>query len=215
MDPVYLMAARLTDELLRTFGKAMEIMNHTISRLKPLQGSEFRYENSSLLFTALDRGTQMIYDILGYTQRQPTKYTAGLTYPEEVPINEASIDLPDDWKDALYRIQVSPYLISDPRAFMLEVVRDKAKLIEPGQAFTGTYKDWETIAHNKNINIIRTYYNSKNGRIDILDKILIPGAKEYIVLDIPPYNVPLQNHITAGFTLTKDKLPEYIQEQLK
>jgi len=215
LDPVHLMSARLTDELLRTFGKAMEILNHTVSRLKPLQGSEFRYENGSLLFSAVGRGTQLLYDILGYSKRQPTDYTAGLTYPEEVGINELAIELPEDWKESLYRIVVSPYLAGDPRAFLNQVMRI-AKFIPADKSFHGTQKEWIELAKELNVNVLRTYYNSETNRIDISQSDSIIESKadvpNYIVLDVN--GVPLQNKKTTGFTLREDELPASIQMAL-
>ena len=214
VDPVHLMSARLTDELLRTFGRAMEILGHTVSRLKPLQGNEFRYEDGSLLFSALGRGSQMLYDILGYTKRQATDYTAGLTYPEEVGIDESSIELPEDWKDSLYRIVVSPYLVSDRRAFLNETMRI-AGFLKPDQTFSGTQEEWIQLAKALNINIIKTYYDSGTGRIQPSSDVIIGSKAEvpnYIVLDVN--GTPLQNRKTTGFTLREDELPSSMKMAL-
>jgi len=210
VDPVHLMSARLTDELLRTFGRAMEILNHTVSRLKPLQSNEFRYENSSLLFSAIGRGTQLLYDILGYSKRQPTDYTAGLTYPEEVGIDESSIELPEDWKEVMYRIVVSPYLALDKRAFLNQVMQ-LAKFIKPDQIFNGTQEEWIALAKALQVNVIRTQYNSAKGRIEASHDIIEESKAEipnYVVLDVN--GIPLQNRITTGFTFREDELPESI-----
>ena len=215
LDPVHLMSARLTDELLRTFGKAMEILNHTVSRLKPLQSNEFRYENSSLLFSAVGRGTQLLYDILGYSKRQPTDYTAGLTYPEEVGLDESLIELPEDWKEALYRIVVSPYLSKDPRGFLNEVMH-LAKFIPADKTFGGTQEEWIQLAKALNINVLKTHYNSVTNRIQVStsDMILESTADNpnYIILDVT--GIPLQNKKTTAFTLREDELPASIKMAL-
>ena len=215
IDPIHLMSARLTDELLRTFGRAMEIMNHTVSRLKPLQGSEFRYENSSLLFSAIGRGTQLLYDILGYSKRQPTEYTTGLTYPEEVGIDESSIQLPADWADSLYRIVVSPYLVSDRRAFLNEVMR-LAKFIPADKLFHGTQEEWLQLAKSMKVNILKTHYNSITSQIEVSPSDMISeGAGDiqtYIILDVN--GVPFQNRKTTGFTFRENELPASIKMAL-
>jgi hypothetical protein len=215
LDPVHLMSARLADELLRTFGKAMEILNHTVSRLKPLQSNEFRYENSSLLFSAVGRGTQLLYDILGYSKRQPTDYTAGLTYPEEVGLDESSIDLPEDWKESLYRIVVSPYLSKDPRGFLNEVMH-LAKFLPADKTFGGTQEEWIQLAKAMNVNVLKTHYNSVTNRIQVSTSDMITESKadvpNYIILDVN--GIPLQNKKTTGFTLREDELPASIKMAL-
>ena len=217
VDPVHLMSARLTDELLRTFGRAAELLKipgHDVSRLKPLQGNEFRYENSSLLFSAVGRGTQMLYDILGYSKRQPTDYTTGLTYPEEVGIDELAIELPEDWKDSIYRIVVSPYLFSDRKAFLNETMK-VAKFIKADQTFNGTQEEWINLAKSMKLNVLKTHYNSNTGRIEVSAADAILESREnpiYVILDVN--GVPLQNRKTTGFTFREGELPASIKMSL-
>ena len=183
--------------------------------MKPLQNNEFRYENSSLLFSAVGRGTQLLYDILGYSKRQPTDYTAGLTYPEEVGLDESLIELPEDWKESLYRIVVSPYLAKDPRGFLNEVMHI-AKFIPADKTFGGTQEEWIQLAKAMNVNVLKTHYNSVTNRIQVStsDMIIESNADvpNYIILDVN--GIPLQNKKTTGFTLREDELPSSIKMAL-
>jgi len=205
LDPVHLMASRLTDELLRTFGKAMEILTRSVPRLKPLLGSEVRYENNALLFSATGRGSETLYDRLGYKDRQSTRYTTGLTYPEEVGVDESSINLPADWEPALYRIQVSAYVSLDHASFRNKVMRTITK---KDVDFHGSYDDWKALATEFNVTIIKTHYNSITHMIEPVDEIGGPSTN-FIIVDVD--GIPLQNRRTTGFTLTEEELPASIR----
>ena len=215
LDPVGLMSARLADELIRTFGKAEEIINHKVSRLKPLQSNEFRYEDNSLVFSAEGRGTQLLYDILGYSKRQPTDYTAGLTYPEEIGKNKSVIDLPEDWKEVLQRTTISAYLTGDPIAYLNNVMR-KAKLITGDKIFTNTPKEWLDLAKHFKVNVLRTYYNAEKQEIEFLpppDSIPSRDNSKYIILDLN--GIPLHNKKTHEFILTEEQLPQGVRMEIE
>jgi len=76
VDIISLMTARLADELIRTFGLADEILNNKISRIIPVKG--IIDSDTALTFTEVDKSVKELLE-----KRQPTEYTAGLTYPEE------------------------------------------------------------------------------------------------------------------------------------
>jgi hypothetical protein len=209
VDPVHLMSARLTDELLRTFGKAMEVLHQAVPRLKPLDVNELVYEDNSLLFSAIGRGSKSLYDMLGYSERQPTMYTTGLTYPEEVGIDAATMDLPADWTTALRRI-VGNAEIRDPAVILNLIIHS---MTGKEQTFRGTNAEWQQIAEELNVNILKTQYNSEKHAIDVYEQILNPTYRtnlpsQYIVLDVD--GVPLQNVQTAQFTIREDMLPASI-----
>jgi len=211
LDPVNLMASRLTDELLRTFGKAMEILNQAVPRLKPLGNNELRYENSALVFSAAGRGTQSLYDMLGYSERQPTRYTTGLTYPEEVGIDEASMELPADWVEALYRINVSAYLARDPQALINQVIQTITK---SDRQFRKTDAEWKALANELKTTIIFTQYDSMSHRIEPVEQLQgsVAEPRTYLVVDVD--GIPLQNKKTKGFTLREDELPASLRAWL-
>jgi hypothetical protein len=136
-----------------------------------------------------------------------------LTYPEEVGIDQLAIDLPEDWKAALYRITVSPYLSRDPRAFLNKVMRI-AKFITDEQTFHGSQAEWIDISKSQDVNVLRTRYDAEKGRIDVSlgDSIIQSKADipKYVILDVN--GVPLQNRKSSGFTLEESELPASIYE---
>lgn len=207
MDPIKLMCARLSDELIRTFGKAMELLKQGVSRLKPLTTNELVYEDNSLLFSAIGRGSKTLYETLGYTERQPTQYTTGLTYPEEVGIDAETMALPSDWTDVLRRLP-SNAILRDPSAILTLILRDLTG--EPNLEFKGTAKEWHALATNLHVDILKTQYNSEKHRIDVYERM--SGGKDitnYIVLDVD--GLPLQNVKTRQFTIQEEELPASIQ----
>jgi hypothetical protein len=144
-----------------------------------------------------------------------------LTYPEEVGLDESSIDLPEDWKESLYRIVVSPYLSKDPRGFLNEVMHI-AKFIPADKTFGGSQEEWIQLAKAMNVNVLKTHYNSVTNRIQVSTSDMISESvrtKEsnddipnYIILDVN--GIPLQNKKTTGFTLREDELPASIKMAL-
>ena len=207
-DPVGLMVARLVDELLRTFGKAMELLTRNVPRLKPLMGNEIRYETGAMLFSAKGRGTEELYDILGYKERQPTRYTKGLTYPEEVGIDESSMALPSDWDSALYRDMGTSFISLDLSAFLNQIIRT---LTNKDKFFYGSYDEWTALAKDLKATIILTHYDSMSHRIEPNDKIVgtTGPSPNYIVLDIN--GIPLRNKKNKKFILTEEELPASIR----
>jgi hypothetical protein len=122
--------------------------------------------------------------------------------------------LPEDWKDSLYRIVVSPYLELDRRAFLTETMRITG-FVKPDQSFSGTQEEWIQLAKALNVNIIKTYYDSATGRIQPSSDMIVGSKAEvpnYIVLDVN--GVPLQNRKTTGFTLREDELPSSMKMAL-
>ena len=202
------MVARLVDELLRTFGKAMEILTRNVPRLKPLMGNEIRYETGAMLFSAKGRGTEELYDILGYKERQPTRYTKGLTYPEEVGIDESSMALPSDWDSALYRDMGTSFISLDSNAFLNQIIRT---LTNKDTLFYGSYDEWMALAKDLKATIILTHYDSMSHRIEPKDKIqgTTGPSPNYIVLDVN--GIPLRNKKTKKFILTEEELPASIR----
>jgi hypothetical protein len=209
-DPVRLMCARLTDELLRTFGKAMELLHQGVSRLKSLPTNQLVYEPMSLLFSASGRGSRTLYETLGYTERQPTAYTTGLTYPEEVGIDAETTALPADWTDALRRLPGN-VMIRDPSIVLNQIVQSLTESHEI--QFKGTNTEWQALAAKLNVDVLKTQYNSERHTIDVYE--VIPGATStntlhtYIVLDVD--GLPLQNVRTRQFTIQEAELPASIR----
>ena len=84
-DPIKLLIVRLVDELIRSFGYAEEILEQRVPYLKPLGQGTMLHEGDTALLSVVGRGTDSLYEQLGYMSRKPTTYTRGYTYPEEIP----------------------------------------------------------------------------------------------------------------------------------
>ena len=91
-DPIKLLVVRLVDELIRSFGYAEEILEQRVPYLKPLGQGTMLHEGETALLSVVGRGTDTLYEQLGYMSRKPSTYTRGHTYPEEVPA---------DWLDVM------------------------------------------------------------------------------------------------------------------
>jgi hypothetical protein len=87
------------DELLRTFSAAEELLKQKVPYLRPITSRDFIQEKDAVLFTAKGRGDNMLYEKLGYARRQPSEFTMGFTFPEEIRIPEdvAQGYLPTEW----------------------------------------------------------------------------------------------------------------------
>jgi len=124
MDPARVLSARLVDELIRSFGAAMEVLEGRVPRLRGLGADEVVREDGMMVFSAQGRGSEDLFRRLGYLGRKPGAYTAGLTFPEEVdlvtdePVGVGA--LPGDWVDTGLR----------PAVFAAEVGRDKRAALE-------------------------------------------------------------------------------------
>jgi len=227
VNPERVMTARLTDELLRTFGAAMEILEQKVSYLKPLDASAVVHDGTALLFSASGRGSTSLYDKLGYSTRKPGQYTQGLIYPEEVGIDmlETEGALPADWT-MLEPLITAADVARDPRA-MLEVAvstltETSLKDIEArlGRAFRGTNADWESLAKEHNLVIIMTRWNAALQRLEPYMRIQPPPAagaggpeQHYVVLDMQ--GVPLRRKGTDSMKSTRAALPATLRAWLE
>ena len=102
-DPLYVLTARLVDELLRSFGSAMEILNQHVSHLKPFAKDQVQKDGDVMLFSAFGKGDEALFDALGYSRRRPGKYTQALTYPEEVSLEDITLPKQADTAFAIPR----------------------------------------------------------------------------------------------------------------
>jgi hypothetical protein len=94
-DPVKLLIVRLVDELIRSFGYAEEVLEQRVPYLKPLGQGTMLQEGETALLSVVGRGTDSLYEQLGYMSRKPSAYTRGYTYAEEIPA---------DWLDLMQPI---------------------------------------------------------------------------------------------------------------
>jgi hypothetical protein len=226
VDPARVLSARLVDELLRTFGAAEEVMKQKVPFLRPLASDALIKGSSALLFAAEGRGSAALYDRLGYSGRQPSVYTKGYTYPEEVDMDVEGVDkfmppIPEDWTRKLRPAVFGAEIAQDARARLEAalVSISKKSISELEAAMEGVPLDNSPVALDKlsgilNANILTTTYDPEARRAD-LDKWYGVGTEaRFIVLDLA--GVPLERVKRPGtFVMTDVKLPSAIRRWLK
>ena len=212
-DPIRVLTSRLTDELLRTFGAAMEILSKHVSHLKPLTKDSISKSDDSLLFSAYGRGSESLYDKLGYTRRRAGEYARGLTYPEEVSIDTEE----EEWslKPALFGADIQRDARSRLVASIVELSGKSIQEVEAeiGRTVKGIREDWVLLANMWNVDIIRT----RNIQRHVQPVDLISVRKEprkFVVLD--PTGIPyvLKREEQNVYILSFEDLPTRIQEWL-
>jgi hypothetical protein len=201
MNPLRVLTAKLVDELLRSFGHAMEVLERRVPYLNPVSQDALLHMDSSVLFSATGRGSDMLYEKLGYTERTPSEFTRGLTYPEEVGVEIHSTDIPADWATVLRKPVFGADIARDPRSRLVAaVVAITGKAVAP--SFTGTRSDWTALAKRQQVDIIIT-----SGR-DAVERIVGytgAGYARFVVLDAD--GIPLQRVDNGSYLSTVEKLP--------
>lgn len=234
LDPVRVLSARLVDELIRSFGAAMEVLEGRVPRLRGLGTDEVVREDGVMLFSAQGRGSEDLFRRLGYLGRKPGAYTAGLTFPEEVdlvtdePVGVGA--LPGDWLDAGLR----------PAVFAAEVGRDKRAALEaalteisgkPASFFAahlGKPDFWVGFAQLIGAEVLLTGYDEVRKAADVTawyspPKLPVPGGaaggapalpkpRKFLLVDLE--GIPLQQ-ADGSFFLSESALPKSIANWLE
>jgi hypothetical protein len=177
-DPLRLLTARLVDELVSTFDLAHELLENRVSAIKPLEPGAILRSGDSVLFSAAGRSTSELLSRLGYDQRKSTRFTQGLTYPEEVGTEP---ELLADY--ALLRPVVpSAGVARDPRSAMLAVLSGylgltkQAVELETGRPWTASREDWQFVADRANVVVILHTVDDATHTILVDLPILRPAA---------------------------------------
>ena len=201
MNPLRVLTARLVDELLRSFGQAMEVLKQHVPYLNPVSQDSLVHMGSSVLFSATGRGSDVLYEKLGYTERKPSEFTRGLTYPEEVGSDIHSADIPADWATVLKKPVFGADVARDPRSRLVaSLVAITGFAVDP--AFTGTRQNWTALAEAQRMDIIVT-----SGKEAVERIVGNRGATEtrFIILDAE--GVPLQRIDNGSYLSTAEQLP--------
>lgn len=215
VDPKRVLTARLVDELLRSFGSAMEIMKQHVSYLKPIAKDQIVQEGDTLLFSAFGKGDELLYDKLGYSRRRPGMFTQALTYPEEVSMSEISVGssgyIPEDWEFDVPNFAVD--IRSDVAKLTAALVIITGKSIEELEkelgTFTGTKENWEKFGEKVGANIILT--SAPQGVLEIHDFINLK-KKNYIIVNFN--GVPLLHKSLKKFIVDEKFLPKSLRLQV-
>lgn len=215
---VRVLTARLVDELLRTFGLAMEVLGGDVPLLRPLTKGTVVKGDSSLMFTAEGRGDASLYERLGYYGRKPSDYTHGYTYPEEIgkeveDADIAAIGLPADWASVLkipvFGADVERSTEAKIKAALVLITKKPIADLESrlGTPFRGG-DQWADIAVALGLNVIVTRYDTVSERMEYNNVYTVAGGAaaepKYLVLDYE--GVPLQKH-DSSFILQESELP--------
>lgn len=116
IDPIYVITARIVDELLRTYGDAKQILDGHVSRLRIPQG--IVQGDKEVLF-ALEDDDEIIFEQLGLKDRLPSRFTRGLVYPEELSAENIGFDethqgIPITW-EGIHLPTFHPDIARDPK----------------------------------------------------------------------------------------------------
>ena len=199
VNPLRVLTVRLVDELLRTFGAAMEILNHRVPRLKPVTADSMMRDDGSVLFSAEGRGSEHLYERLGYTVRKPGAFSRGLTFPEETGI-EGVVNIPADWLDILRKPILGAEIARDAGSRLLAILASLRG--RPITRFSGTRAEWVDFAKETRYDIIRTRNYEP-------DEIIVgnegAGATQYIILDAD--GIPLQRIDNGKYISLRRDLP--------
>ena len=219
VDPKRILVVRLADELLRSFGYAQEILEQRVPYLKPLGSETVIREGDSVLLSISGKGDATTYEKLGYMGRNPTSYTQGDTYPEELNID---METPADWLQTLqyYAVQLKPDVYRDPTAMLVSTlvmitqksVADLARDLRI-PAFNGSQEDWKRLAQHYKTEILFTRPNQPT-RTVVVDMWIGSNAaptvqRKFIIID--PEGIPFQRQKDKSFVIPEAELPSSIQ----
>ena len=227
--PERVMVARLVDELIRTFGAADEILRQRVPFLRQLDPSQIRSDEDGILFSATGRGTEELYERLGYSGRKPTAYTRALVYPEEVDAVSEKVApedvLPADWasvfKVAVFGADVGRDARSRFVAALTTLTGQTIAALEArgGAPITGSAENWRGLAGLLRADVLTTTYDPTTRRMAIThwySGVAAAGAgaaeRSFIVVDIN--GVPLQSVADGGYIVPQSKLPASIRAKL-
>lgn len=201
MNPLRVLTARLVDELLRSFGQAMEVLERRVPYLNPVSHDALLHMDSSVLFSATGRGSDALYEKLGYTERKPSEFARGLTYPEEVGFEIHSTDVPADWTTVLKKPVFGADIARDMRSRLVAtLVAITGAAVDP--SFTGTRANWTELAENLRADIIIT---SGRDAVEQIEGYRGAALKRFIVLDAE--GIPLQRMDNGTYLSTAENLP--------
>lgn len=223
VDPKRIIVIRLADELLRSFGYAQEILEQRVPYLKPLGPETVIREGESVLLSVSGKGDATTYEKLGYLGRNPTDYTRGDTYPEEVNID---METPADWLQTLqyYAVQLKPDVYRNPAEMLVSTLVMITNKSVPELArdlgipiFTGTYDDWKRLAKYLKTDILFTRPNTPT-RTVVVDMWIGSDAaatahRKFIVID--PEGIPFQRQKDAAFVIPEAELPSSIMRWIE
>lgn len=206
VDPVYVVGARIVDELLRTHEPALQVLEKGVARLRPPVG--IVREKDSLLVSFEGRGDATAYRAIGLEGRLPTRYTQGLVIPEEMGSEDVGCEgsvqgIPLTWEGVTHMVW--------PAQAVGQPVRDIAWAALVGEPVR-TETDYKRVADTKGWNILFTRDSCHGfqlvGRIKPTKEG--KGIEERMFVILTPDRIPLGSAKTKQPILKESELPSAI-----
>jgi hypothetical protein len=216
VDPVYVLTARLVDELIRTHNDAQQILQQKVPRLTPPKG--ILHEPDTLTMAFEGRGDKSFSE-LGLLGRLPTKYTKGQTYPEEMTDHDVGLEetrqgIPLAWENVEYPPQHAN-TVRDPRLAL--IVFWSAFLEKPWAElqpfFTGPIQ-YSALANMKGIHMLFTEWDGSKFQLSgwIAPTPEPTGERQFILFD--PDHTPLYSSHKGSYIFKESDLPTPIRQWL-
>ena len=207
VDPVFVIGARIVDELLRTNEPALQVLTKSVARLRPPVG--IVREKDSLLVSFEGRGDVATYQALGLEGRLPTRYTQGIVIPEELGSTDVGCEgsfqgIPLTWEGITHMVW--------PAEAVGQSLRDIAwaAMVGSAPAAQGELAFYKEVAESKGWTILFTRDTCHGyqlvGRITPQQKV--EGERTFVILT--PDRVPLGSAKTKQPRLMESELPSVI-----
>jgi hypothetical protein len=224
VDPVYVLSAKLVDELLRTFSDARQVLDAKVPRLRKAEGI---LRDDDFITTSFEgRGEQLLEDLGVEKSRFKSKYARGLVYPEQVSAyNVATLEglrgVPELWEGVQ-----KPVLGA-------EAARDRAMRFKISWiSVFGGQKQWteldglfkpepsyKQIANAATANLLVAEFPTEGADMSLASWYAPSqgkekAGKERLFVLVDPEGVPLQNTATGEFVFTESALPDPVRAWL-
>ena len=180
-------------------------MEQRVPHLNPISQDALVHLGSSVLFSATGRGTEALYEKLGYTERKPGEFTRGFTYPEEIGVEPVD-EIPADWSSVLRKPVFGADVARDARSRLVAALVAISGVAVPAN-FTGTRENWRAFAISQRNDIIVTQGQEPTERIVGNEGA---GVTRFIVLDSE--GVPLQRIDNGTYVSTAAQLPPRLRD---
>jgi hypothetical protein len=221
VDPVYVLAAKLVDELLRTHTDARQVLDNKVPRLRKPDGI---LRDADFITTSFEGRGDEVLEGLGLDRaRFKSKYARGLVFPEQTGLAEvATLESLRGVSERWEGIQ-KPVLGAEAardRSMRLKIVwisvfdgshwKDIESLFKPDI-------DYKKIANRAGVNVLTTEFPPSAVEMEVAawfspEKEAGSQERRFVIVD--PEGIPLQDSETGLFVFEESTLPLAIREWL-
>ena len=227
VDPIYVLTARLVDELMRTYGDAHQMLERRVSRLKIPTGVVTTAEG--VVAKAEGRGDDALFAALGLTGRLPSRYGHGLLIPEELGQEDVGYEptaagIPLTWvgiQHPVWHAELSRDPAAQRQAFWVAFLGKPWP--EVSSLFVPT-PQWDAVAKQKGVHVLLTrmgpqgYHLSEwigpvaaNKNKTNAATTNMTQQRRFLMLD--PEGMPLQT-VKGEYAIPESDLPTPIRQWL-